>query len=151
MVLSGGAAELAEELSGSLEAQATLRAPPLGTAVLEWPAGRIDIAGAPRRGLSGPGRAAHGVPGTPEEDLARRDFTVNALAVALAGPRAGEMLRVEHALEDLAARRLRVLHERGFLDDPTRLLRLARYGARLGFAVERPPPSWPKLPCGAAR
>jgi tRNA nucleotidyltransferase (CCA-adding enzyme) len=46
------------------------------------------------------------------------------------------MTAVEHACDDLAAGRLRVLHERSFLDDPTRLWRLARYRARLGFAVE---------------
>ncbi len=39
-------------------------------------------------------------------------------------------------VEDLETRRLRVLHERSFLDDPTRLLRVARYAGRLGFAVE---------------
>ena len=70
------------------------------------------------------------------EDLARRDFTVNAIAVSLGGPRRGGVQAVEHALEDLAAGRLRVLHERSFIDDPTRLLRLGRYRARLGFDVE---------------
>jgi tRNA nucleotidyltransferase (CCA-adding enzyme) len=48
----------------------------------------------------------------------------------------GQLQAVEHALEDLAAGRLRVLHERSFLDDPIRLLRLARYRARLGFELE---------------
>jgi tRNA nucleotidyltransferase (CCA-adding enzyme) len=71
-----------------------------------------------------------------EEDLARRDFTVNALAVPLGGARAGELLAADNALEDLAASRLRVLHERSFIDDPTRLLRLGRYLARLGFQPE---------------
>ncbi len=70
------------------------------------------------------------------EDLRRRDFTVNALALALGGERAGELASVPKALEDLDAGLLRVLHERSFLDDPTRLLRLARYAARLGFTVD---------------
>jgi tRNA nucleotidyltransferase (CCA-adding enzyme) len=68
-----------------------------------------------------------------ERDLARRDFTVNALAVRLAD---GEGAAWPGALEDLGTGRLRVLHERSFLDDPTRLLRMARYAARLGFAAE---------------
>src|ERR1019366_3326434 len=42
----------------------------------------------------------------------------------------------EHALEDLDAGRLRVLHDRSFIDDPTRVLRLARYAERLHFEVE---------------
>jgi tRNA nucleotidyltransferase (CCA-adding enzyme) len=70
------------------------------------------------------------------EDLRRRDFTVNATAIALGGPQAGELIAVPGALDDLDARRLRILHERSFSDDPTRLLRLARYAGRLGFAIE---------------
>ncbi len=66
------------------------------------------------------------------QDLARRDFTVNAVAVDLAGALHG----FGSWREDLDAGRMRVLHERSFADDPTRLWRLARYAARLGFAVE---------------
>jgi len=68
-----------------------------------------------------------------EEDLARRDFTVNAMAVALAD---GAVTAWPQARADLAARVLRVLHDRSFADDPTRLLRMVRYAARLGFTVE---------------
>jgi tRNA nucleotidyltransferase (CCA-adding enzyme) len=71
-----------------------------------------------------------------ETDLRRRDFTVNAIAVALTGPRRGELTCVDGALEDIDARQLRVLHDSSFTDDPTRLLRLARYAARLDFSVE---------------
>ena len=67
------------------------------------------------------------------EDLARRDFTVNAIALRLAD---GELTEWPGALDDLAAGRLRVLHAGSFCDDATRLLRLARYAGRLGFAVE---------------
>ena len=66
-------------------------------------------------------------------DLLRRDVTVNALALDL---RTGELRAVERAREDLAAGRLRVLHEASFVDDPTRLWRIARYAARLGFELE---------------
>ncbi|MEA2294104.1 MAG: hypothetical protein QOE86_1743 [Solirubrobacteraceae bacterium] len=68
---------------------------------------------------------------TLQEDLARRDFSVNTLAIRLAD---GAGAAWPGALDDLEAGRLRVLHERSFLDDPTRLLRMARYAARLGFA-----------------
>jgi len=76
-------------------------------------------------------------PGTPEEDLRRRDFTVNAIAVALGGRHRGGLRAAPDALEDLSASLLRVLHERSFLDDPTRLLRLARYSTRLAFEPEQ--------------
>ena len=107
-----------------------------GTASLAWSYGRIDIAELRAESYPAPGALPVVRPGTAEEDLARRDFTVNAMSVALAGPRRGELLAVEHALDDLKAGLLRVLHERSFIDDPTRLLRLARYAARLGFDIE---------------
>jgi tRNA nucleotidyltransferase (CCA-adding enzyme) len=68
-----------------------------------------------------------------DEDLSRRDVTVNALALDLA---TGELRAVEHGVEDLREGLLRVLHDRSFLDDPTRLWRIARYRARLRFAIE---------------
>src|SRR3954468_10096296 len=64
------------------------------------------------------------------EDLERRDFTVNAIAENL---HTGERIAVPHAYDDLAQRLLRVLHPRSYADDPTRMLRLVRYVARLGF------------------
>ena len=112
-----------------------------GTAIVEWKGdreegGRIDIATARRERYPAPGALPEVQAASLEEDLRRRDFTVNALAVALAGPRPGELHAASHALEDLRARRLRVLHDRSFIEDPTRLWRLARYRARLGFTVE---------------
>lgn len=68
-----------------------------------------------------------------EQDLMRRDVTVNALALDLAS---GVLRSVEHGLDDLDAGRLRVLHDASFSDDPTRLWRIARYAARLGFDLE---------------
>lgn len=95
-----------------------------------------DVARARRETYPRPGALPEVAPGTLEEDLGRRDFTVNAIATALGGGAAGELRAFPGALDDLAGRRLRVLHERSFLDDPTRLLRLARYQARLAFAIE---------------
>lgn len=105
------------------------------TATVRFDGGRVDIA--TRRAESYPRQGA--LPevrgGDYEEDLLRRDFSVNAIAIGL-GKRAGELRAVDGALEDLRAGRLRVLHDESFFDDPTRLLRLARYAARLGFSIE---------------
>lgn len=68
-----------------------------------------------------------------EDDLPRRDFAVNAMALGLAGPRRGEWLDPLGGLADLGARRLRVLHARSFADDATRLWRGARFAAALGL------------------
>jgi tRNA nucleotidyltransferase (CCA-adding enzyme) len=107
-----------------------------GTATVRWPEGLVDIAARRAESYAAPGALPDVRPGSIEEDLARRDFSVNAIALVLAGPQAGTLCWAPHALEDLDAQRLRVLHEESFADDPTRLLRLARYGARLGFENE---------------
>jgi tRNA nucleotidyltransferase (CCA-adding enzyme) len=83
-----------------------------------------------------PGALPEVTPATLEEDLGRRDFTVNAIALALGGSDAGELRAFPGALGDIEDRRLRVLHDASFVDDPTRLLRLARYRARLGFEID---------------
>ncbi len=107
-----------------------------GTAAVEWRGGRVDVAERRAESYPSPGALPEVRPGNVLEDLQRRDFTVNAISVTLAGPGAGRLSAVEHALEDLAARRLRVMHEESFIDDPTRLMRLARYAARLRFDAE---------------
>jgi tRNA nucleotidyltransferase (CCA-adding enzyme) len=83
-----------------------------------------------------PGALPEVRPATLTEDLARRDFTVNAMALAIGGPEAGALVAVDDARQDMDRRWLRVLHDASFIDDPTRLLRLARYAARLPFEIE---------------
>ncbi len=135
--LGHAVAALASELASRLGTLAgTNEHERFGTAIVEWNAGQIDLATARRERYAAPGALPEVEPAPLAEDLLRRDFTVNALALALDGERPGELHAAPHALEDLRAGRLRVLHERSFLDDPTRLWRLARYRARLGFAVE---------------
>ncbi len=136
VVVGADGASLAHELADVLGASVTVHAR-FGTALVEWEAGRVDIAERRAEYYPAPGALPQVRTGTIEEDLARRDFTVNAIAIVLAGAHCGEPYAAEHAREDLAAGRLRVLHERSFLDDPTRLWRLARYHARLGFQPEQ--------------
>ncbi len=70
------------------------------------------------------------------QDLYRRDFTINALAVRLTSPRAGEMLDFFGGLLDLQAKQIRVLHANSFIEDPTRIYRAVRFAVRLGFEIE---------------
>jgi tRNA nucleotidyltransferase (CCA-adding enzyme) len=107
-----------------------------GTALVVWDGGQIDIATRRAESYPAPGALPDVRAGTEQEDLERRDFTVNAIAVHLGGERGGELRAAPDALGDLERGRLRVLHEQSFSDDPTRLLRMARYAARLGFDVE---------------
>jgi tRNA nucleotidyltransferase (CCA-adding enzyme) len=70
------------------------------------------------------------------DDLRRRDFTVNAMAVALGGDDLGHLYDPCGGLSDLQAGTIRILHAGSFLDDPTRLLRAVRYETRLGFRMD---------------
>ena len=96
----------------------------------------FDLARARTETYPRPGALPEVAPATLEEDLPRRDFTVNALAAALAAKRLGELRAPPGALEDLRAGVLRVFHPSSFSDDPTRLLRLARLAARLSFTPD---------------
>jgi tRNA nucleotidyltransferase (CCA-adding enzyme) len=102
-----------------------------GTATVTAPDATFDLAGARRERYLRPGALPEVELGaTLHEDLERRDFTVNAIGLHLAD---GELVWLPGTEEDLRAGRLRVLHDGSFRDDPTRMLRLARYAARLGF------------------
>lgn len=107
-----------------------------GTATVQIDGSSVDLASTRRESYARPGALPDVEPAGLQEDLARRDFTINAMALVLAGPDAGQLIAVPGARADLDQRRLRILHARSFMDDPTRLLRLARYRGRLGFAVE---------------
>jgi tRNA nucleotidyltransferase (CCA-adding enzyme) len=95
---------------------------------------KVDVAQTRSESYAAPGALPEVQPASISEDLARRDFTINAMALALDGNR--ELLDPHGGLEDLRAGLLRILHERSFVDDPTRALRAARYAARFGFELE---------------
>jgi tRNA nucleotidyltransferase (CCA-adding enzyme) len=131
LVIEGDAAAFAARLGGALAVHDRF-----GTSTVTLDGYSYDIARARRETYARPGALPDVEPAPLAEDLLRRDFTVNAVAIALGGAHPGRLSGAPGALEDLDARRLRVLHDRSFIDDPTRLLRLVRYASRLGFAVE---------------
>jgi tRNA nucleotidyltransferase (CCA-adding enzyme) len=94
----------------------------------------IDVARTRAETYARPGALPEVRPAPVGEDLARRDFTVNAMAYPLKED--AELIDPHGGLEDLRAGRLRALHDRSFIDDPTRALRAARYAARFGFDLE---------------
>ena len=71
------------------------------------------------------------------QDLYRRDFTINAMALRLTSPRSGELLDFFGGLVDLQAKEIRVLHPNSFIEDPTRIYRGVRFAVRFGFAIEQ--------------
>ena len=136
LLVTGDAAVAASELGRRLDG-ATRAHETFGTHTVEAGGLPIDVAMARAESYPQPGALPVVRPvADVAADLVRRDFTINAVALGVSSDVRGERRAVACALEDLEARRLRVLHERSFLDDPTRLLRLVRYAARLGFSVE---------------
>ncbi len=127
LVVAGEASALAAQLGEVREIHDRF-----GTVTVIVDGAPVNVATARTETYAAPGALPDVRPGSLDEDLVRRDFSVNAVAVDLDGG----LHAVPGAQDDLAARRLRVLHERSFADDPTRLWRLARYAARLGFAIE---------------
>jgi len=107
-----------------------------GTVTLEANGARVDLAMARAETYARPGALPRVRPASVGEDLARRDFTINALALALCGPERGRLLDPFGGWEDLRRGLVRVLHPRSFIDDATRILRAVRYAVRLGFRLE---------------
>jgi tRNA nucleotidyltransferase (CCA-adding enzyme) len=108
-----------------------------GTASLHTPdGGRIDVAASRSESYAHPGALPRVAPASIQEDLARRDFTINALALEIAPARTPRLLDPFGGRADLAANRLRFLHPASPVDDPTRAFRAVRYASRLGFAIE---------------
>ncbi len=124
-----------EELIGGLGVTSTIY-DRFGTATLELAGHAYDLARARLESYPHPGALPIVAPARVEDDLQRRDFTINAIALAVAGPQKGRLLHAAAALGDLRAGLLRVLHDASFIDDPTRLMRLALYASRLDFKIE---------------
>jgi tRNA nucleotidyltransferase (CCA-adding enzyme) len=131
LVVEGDAEAVVSRLDGRI-----VRHERFGTWTVALESFTYDLGRARKETYPRPGALPEVEPATLGEDLLRRDFTVNAIALALGGARAGQLRFAPRALDDLGRRQLRVLHENSFIDDPTRLLRLVRYGSRLGFPVE---------------
>ena len=108
------------------------------TARLVFPDGlRMDIATTRRESYAQPAVLPTVQPASIEEDLYRRDFTINAIAMQLNPGQFGRLLDVYGGQRDLRARRIRVLHAGSFQDDPTRIFRAIRFERRFGFRLER--------------
>lgn len=131
LVTTDSAIGLAEELGTVVENYERF-----GTATATDGGCTFDVAEARTETYASPGALPEVTLGaTIEEDLARRDFTVNAIAMRFGS--GGPLLAHPGALSDLDAGVMRVLHDKSFEDDPTRLWRLVRYSVRLDFKIDR--------------
>jgi poly(A) polymerase len=109
-----------------------------GTAMLPLDDGKIEFVGARKEVYNENSRKPLVTTGTLEDDLRRRDFTINAMAIALNGSHAGELVDPFHGQKDLDARVLRTPLDarQTFDDDPLRMMRAIRFASQLGFSIE---------------
>jgi tRNA nucleotidyltransferase (CCA-adding enzyme) len=140
LLLGRGRADLDLVVEGDAFALASrLGAEPLaherfGTAKVRLDGHEIDIAAARSETYPAPGALPEVAPASLADDLGRRDFTINAMAIQLGA--AAELIDPHGGRADLEIGQLRVLHPASFADDPTRAIRAARYASRLDLAVE---------------
>ena len=134
-VVEGDAARLASVLQtrcGSQRVTSVQEHGSFGTVALQLDGIPLDLAMARQETYPAPAENPVVRAGTLQADLARRDFTINAMALDLV---AGELIDLNHGQEDLESGQLRLLHGTSIQDDPTRAIRAARYAARLGFQL----------------
>jgi tRNA nucleotidyltransferase (CCA-adding enzyme) len=135
LAVEGDARSVARALAERLDGE-TREHERFGTATVRTAGLAVDLATTRRETYEEPGALPRVEAAELEEDLRRRDFALNAMAVALVGDDLGHLYDPCGGVSDLERRTVRVLHEHSFLDDPTRLLRAVRYEVRLGFALD---------------
>jgi tRNA nucleotidyltransferase (CCA-adding enzyme) len=135
LVVEGNATDLAQRLAQASRAKLTVHSR-FGTAKLNYPGFSLDLATARSETYSQPGALPAVKPGSLKDDLIRRDFSINAMALRLNPQRFGELVDQYHGKDDLDNRLIRILHSKSFVDDATRILRAIRYEQRLGFNLD---------------
>lgn len=140
-VIEGSAIQLGQELAKAYPGRLRVvaRHERFQTATLEFfceEKREVDLSTARTEFYEYPAALPTVEPSKLEQDLLRRDFTINALAVCLNPGRFGQLVDYFGGLQDLKDRVLRILHPFSFIEDPTRIMRAARFAARLGFHLE---------------
>ena len=135
LVVEGDAVKLAEKVAQTSQAK-LLAHHHFGTAKLRYEKFTLDLATARNETYARPGVLPVVTPGTLRDDLIRRDFSINAMAISLAANDYGELVDPHQGKTDLEHRLIRILHPRSFSDDATRILRGVCYEQRFGFEFE---------------
>jgi len=127
---------IAKEISPTLEVNFFKN---FGTAQFVYEGAEIEFVGARKESYDRNSRKPAVESGTLEEDISRRDFTVNAMAIGISGDKSGELVDLFNGFEDLQAKVLRTPLDPDitFSDDPLRMMRAVRFASQLGFTIEK--------------
>jgi tRNA nucleotidyltransferase (CCA-adding enzyme) len=135
LVVEGDAVKLAKQVAETSQAK-LLAHRRFGTAKLRYEKFTLDLATARKETYARPGALPAVTQGALKDDLIRRDFSINAMAISLATNDYGELVDPYQGENDLEHRLIRILHPESFSDDATRILRGVRYEQRFGFEFE---------------
>jgi tRNA nucleotidyltransferase (CCA-adding enzyme) len=136
IVVEGDGIKFAEILSQKLNA-GLIRHKRFGTATIIIKKGlKIDIATSRREYYPKPAHLPEVTSSVLKDDLFRRDFSINAMAISINEPDFGSLIDCFDGRKDLNSKKIRVLHNLSFIDDPTRMLRGIRFEQRYGFKIE---------------
>jgi tRNA nucleotidyltransferase (CCA-adding enzyme) len=135
LVVEGDAVKLSQQVAETSQAK-LLAHHRFGTAKLKYEKFTVDLATARKETYSKPGALPSVTPGTLMDDLVRRDFSINAMAISLDTDHYGELIDPHQGRTDLDHRLIRILHTGSFTDDATRILRAVCYEQRFGFKFE---------------
>jgi len=136
LVVEGDAIGLAQQLASITQGKITTH-PRFNTAKVRWDKWSIDLATARYETYDRPGALPRVAPGSLADDLFRRDFTINAMAVQLNPGGYGQLIDQYGGRDDLEYKLIRILHDKSFTDDATRIWRGLRYEQRLDFQLEQ--------------
>ena len=135
LVVAGDAIGLAQQLADITRGK-IITHPRFQTAKLRWDKWSVDLTTARSETYDRPGALPRVQPGSLANDLFRRDFTINTMAIELTPDRYGQLIDPFRGRNDLEQKFIRVLHEESFIDDATRIWRGLRYEQRLDFQLE---------------
>ncbi len=135
LVVEGDAAKLAQQVAEISQVKLLIHHR-FGTAKLRYENFTLDLTTARNETYARPGALPAVTPGTLKDDLMRRDFSINTMAISLASNDYGELVDPHNGKSDLEHHLIRILHPGSFRDDATRILRGVRYEQRFGFEFE---------------
>jgi len=134
-VVEGDGIKFAEALNKKLKGRLTAYKA-FGTATIKLKGKRIDIVTSRKETYTHPAAYPTVKPGAIKDDLFRRDFTINAMAIGLNKKNFGRLVDFYGGRKDLKKGIIRIMHDKSFMDDPTRIFRAVRFSVRFGFKIE---------------
>lgn len=136
IVVEGNGIKVAEDFAHALNAK-LIRHRRFGTATVILKSHlKIDFSTARKEYYPRPAHLPVVSPGSLKDDLFRRDFTINAMAISLSSENFGKLVDFFSGKEGLQNKKIRILHDLSFIDDPTRILRAIRFEKRYNFRIE---------------